>query len=186
MQNPGSNPDIPIEADVEFEEQWDRTRPGVKRKIAYLELENERRLVVFPHREWNAPIGRQGRVVLFPVRNAAVAAPVGGIPESERISATTGSVEHPREDHGREDHGREDHGREDHGREDHGREPASIVPITAVHRDAYSRIVELLEPIDRAYSKLDEGMEQLNEALDKLTEVVRQYRPVDEPAETGR
>src|SRR3990172_3093939 len=97
MQNPGSNPDIPVEADVEFEEQWDRTRPGVKRKIAYLELENERRLVVFPHREWNAPIGQRRRVVLFPVRNAAVAAPVGGIPESERLSPTTGHVEAVRE-----------------------------------------------------------------------------------------
>ena len=161
MQNPGSNPDIPVEADLEFEEQWDRTRPGVKRKIAYLELENERRLVVFPHREWNAPIGQERRVVLFPVRNAAVAAPVGGIPEAERISAVTGRIES-------------------------AREQGSLLPVTGVHRDTYSRMVELMEPVDRAYSKIDEGMEQLNEALDKLAEAVRQSRPVDEPAETGR
>jgi hypothetical protein len=163
MQNPGSNPDIPVEADLEFEEQWDRTRPGVKRKIAYLELENERRLVVFPHREWNAPIGHQLRVVLFPVRNAAVAAPVGGIPEIERVAASAGPAMEP------------------------ARETAvSVQPLPAGQRDAYSRIIELLEPIDRAYSKIDEGMEQLNEALDKLAEIVRQFRPAEEPSENGR
>ena len=168
MQNPGSNPDIPVEADLEFEEQWDRNRPGVKRKIAYLELENERRLVVFPHREWNAPIGKQRRVVLFPVRNAAVAAPVGGIPEPERIAPTPGPVEP-------------------------AREPATPAPLLTGQRDAYARVVDLMEPIDRAYSKIDEGMEQLNEVLDRLAELVRQFRPaeesvrpVDEPAETAR
>jgi hypothetical protein len=161
MQNPGSNPDIPVEADVEFEEQWDRTRPGVKRKIAYLELKNERRLVVFPHREWNAPIAQQRRVVLFPVRNAAVAAPVGGIPEPERLAAMP---IHP----------------------ETVREPLAVPALAPGQRDAYSRLTELLDPIDRAYSKIDEGMEQLNEALDRMTEIVRQARPVDEPAENGR
>ncbi|MBI4305598.1 MAG: hypothetical protein HY678_04700 [Chloroflexi bacterium] len=152
MQNPGSNPDIPVEAEVAFEEQWDRTRPGVKRKIAYLELANERRLVVFPHREWNAPILERRRVVLFPVRNAAVAAPVGGISESERLTASIAPPEA-------------------------SREPAIVAPISPGQRDAYGRIAELLEPIDRAYSKIDEGMEQLNEALDRLAELARQLRP---------
>lgn len=161
MQNPGSNPDIPVEADLEFEEQWDRTRPGVKRKIAYLELQNERRLVVFPHREWNAPIGQQRRVVLFPVRNAAVAAPVGGIPESERLAVAPVQAEP-------------------------ARGQLSVPVLAAGQRDAYSRLIELMDPIDRAYSKIDEGMEQLNEALDRLAETVRQARPAEEPAENGR
>jgi hypothetical protein len=90
MQNPGTNPDIPVEAEIEFEEQWDRTRPGVKRKIGYLEMENDRRLVVFPHREWNAPIEQRRRVVLFPVRNAAVAAPVGGDNRSRAVRRFSG------------------------------------------------------------------------------------------------
>jgi hypothetical protein len=161
MQNPGTNPDIPVEAEIEFEEQWDRSRPGVKRKIGYLELDNERRLVVFPHREWNAPIAQQRRVVLFPVRNAAVAAPVGGIPDHERIVVPVAPAENPRE-------------------------PAPAVTPAGSGRNGFGRIAELLEPIDRAYSEIDEGMEQLNEALDRLTEAVRQLRPAEEGSSGDR
>lgn len=61
-----------------------------------------------------------------------------------------------------------------------------VAPIASGQRDAYARIVELLEPIDRAYSKIDEGMEQLNEALDRLAEIVRQLRPSVDGVESDR
>ena len=40
---------------------------------------------MFPHREWDPPLEKGRLCVLFPVRNAAVAAPVGGIPIEERV-----------------------------------------------------------------------------------------------------
>ncbi len=87
MQQPGSNPDIPEEADLIFEEVWDTAEPGKKKKLAYLELHNGRRLVVFPYRGWDPPIGELRRCVLYVLQNAAAGAPVGGIPESEKVEA---------------------------------------------------------------------------------------------------
>jgi len=85
MQSPGSNPGIPEQAEIEFKEQWNRARPGTKHKIGFLQLRDGGRLAVFPHREWDPPLEEGRLCVLFPVRNAAVAAPVGGIPEQERV-----------------------------------------------------------------------------------------------------
>jgi len=85
MQSPGSNPGIPEQADIEFKEQWNRAKPGTKHKIGFLQLGDGGRLAVFPHREWDPPLEEGRLCVLFPVRNAAVAAPVGGIPEGERV-----------------------------------------------------------------------------------------------------
>jgi len=84
MQSPGSNPGIPEQAEIEFKEQWNRAKPGTKHKIGFLQLRDGGRLAVFPHREWDPPVEQARLCVLFPVRNAAVAAPVGGIPEDER------------------------------------------------------------------------------------------------------
>ena len=84
MQSPGSNPGIPEQAEIEFKEQWNRAKPGTKHKIGFLQLQDGGRLAVFPHREWDPPLEEARLCVLFPVRNAAVAAPVGGIPEDER------------------------------------------------------------------------------------------------------
>ena len=85
MQSPGSNPGIPEQAEIEFKEQWNRAKPGTKHKIGFLQLRDGGRLAVFPHREWDPPLEEGRLCVLFPVRNAAVAAPVGGIPEEERV-----------------------------------------------------------------------------------------------------
>jgi len=85
MQSPGSNPGIPEQAEIEFKEQWNRAKPGTKHKIGFLQLTDGGRLAVFPHREWDPPLGEGRLCVLFPVRNAAVAAPVGGIPEQEHV-----------------------------------------------------------------------------------------------------
>jgi len=85
MQSPGSNPGIPEQAEIEFKEQWNRAKPGTKHKIGFLQLRDGGRLAVFPHREWNPPLDEKRLCVLFPVRNAAIAAPVGGIPAEERV-----------------------------------------------------------------------------------------------------
>ena len=85
MQSPGSNPGIPEQAEIEFKEQWNRAKPGTKHKIGFLQLRDGGRLAVFPHREWDPPLEEGRLCVLFPVRNAAVAAPVGGIPEEDRV-----------------------------------------------------------------------------------------------------
>ncbi len=85
MQSPGSNPDIPEQGEVEFKEQWNRAKPGTKHKIGFLQLKDGGRLAVFPHREWDPPLEDLRLCVLFPVRNAAVAAPIGGIPDEERV-----------------------------------------------------------------------------------------------------
>ena len=85
MQSPGSNPGIPEQAEIEFKEQWNRAKPGTKHKIGFLQLRDGGRLAVFPHREWDPPLEEKRLCVLFPVRNAAVAAPVGGVPIEERV-----------------------------------------------------------------------------------------------------
>ncbi len=155
MQNPGSNPDIPEEADITFEMQWDRNKPGVKRAIAYLELDNGRRLVVFPDRTWKPPTGRRIKCVLWPIRNAAVAAPVGGIPDEEYIEPT-GLPAYEGSSHM------------------DGRSPISAQGGSL--EGTFEEIADLLEPIDTAYSQITEGMEQLDQLLSKLDGLVRHVR----------
>lgn len=88
MEFPGSNPDIPESAEIIFNERWDRANPGTKKIFGVLQI-NGRKLVVFPHREWEAPLDTPVKCVLYPVKNAAIAAPFGGIPTEEKIEAVT-------------------------------------------------------------------------------------------------
>lgn len=91
MQAPGSNPQIPEHATIEFKTQWNRARPGTTHKIGFLQLRDGGRLAVFPHKDWDPPLAHKSKCVLFPVRNAAVAAPVGGVPEGEEATGDVGS-----------------------------------------------------------------------------------------------
>ena len=85
MDTPGSNPNIPETATLTFREQWNKNNPGSKQIVAYLPGRGNSKLVVFPHREWNPTLEVAIECVLYPVRNAAIAAPIKGIDESERV-----------------------------------------------------------------------------------------------------
>lgn len=152
MREPGSFADIPETTDVVFQEVWDRTNPGTKRKLAYLQLSNGRRLTVFPHQEWDAPLGKSRQVVLYPVRNAAVAAPVGGIPATERALAD--QVEGTSADYA--------DGREN--RSTIGPEPSQDIK-------------EAAKVVDAAFVAVDESMNRLNDALHQLMDAVEEPLP---------
>lgn len=143
MRDPGSVSNIPETADVLFQEVWDRTNPGTKRKLAYLQLADGGRLTVFPHQDWDAPIGVTRQVVLYPVRNAAVAAPVGGTPGDERLGALRQGASH-------DDLSDETTGGP--GRQDFN---------------------AALEDVDAAFRAVDDTMGRLDEAITRLTNAVR-------------
>lgn len=143
MREPGSIADIPEIADVMFQEVWDRTNPGTKRKLAYLQLSNGGRLTVFPHQEWDAPVGVARQVVLYPVRNAAVAAPVGGTPGDERLGASRQGA------------------------------PLDNVNNVATVEPGRENFNEALEAVDAAFRAVDDTMGRLDEALTRLTNAVK-------------
>ncbi len=149
MQSPGSNPDIPSEAEVTFREQWDRAQPGTKRIFGQLDMAGGRRLIVFPHREWRAPLGVPLRCVLYPVRNAAVAAPVGGIPETEQkpAYAPLPAAGGPNGSAG------------------------AAGPVSAPRG-----VDDVMESVDQAYSQIADGLERLDEALNRLDEMLKRAR----------
>ncbi len=148
MNEPGSNPDIPEIADVIFQEVWDRTNPGTKRKLAFLQLSNGGRLTVFPHQEWDAPVGEARQVVLYPVQKAAVAAPVGGIPVGERLGA-----------------------RRQGAHLDNVDGETTVVP----GRENFN---EALEAVDAAFRGMDDTMGRMDEALTRLTNAVNAAKEV--------
>lgn len=152
MREPGSIADIPETTDVLFQEVWDRTNPGTKRKLAYLQLSNGRRLTVFPHQEWDAPLGKSRQVVLYPVRNAAVAAPVGGIPVTERVVAA--QVEGTSADYADDRENR-----------------SAIGPAPS------QDIKGAANAVDAAFVAVDESMNRLNDALIQLMDAVEEPLP---------
>ena len=157
MLEPGAIEGIPEEAEVLFEERWNRNRPGTRQTIAYLPLENGRRLVTFPFRGWSPPIGETIRCVLYPndVGNTAFAAPVGGIPEGESADGSEWD----------RDFGGRNH-RSMNGSFNSG--------------EVHGVLGEQLKAVDEAYTKITDGMDALNEALNRLEDSIRSMEGVDE------
>lgn len=154
MQAPGSNPDIPVEAEVTFREQWDRAQPGTKRIFAYLEVAQGRKLVVFPHREWKPTLGQPMLCVLYPVRNAAIAAPVGGIPDEEKLPVPSSQVAQT------SPFGHTVYAQPGtNGSRGHVASPRGVE--------------ESIEAVNQAYSQIADGLERLDEALNRLEESLR-------------
>ena len=85
MQQPGSDPLIPETAEITFENKWSLKSPGETQKIAFLKLTSGSELVIFNHRTWDPPVDTPIKCALYPVNNAAIAAPVGGIPDEEKV-----------------------------------------------------------------------------------------------------
>lgn len=83
MNKPGSITGIPETTTIAFQHQWKKDKPGESHLIAFLPTSNGR-LAVFPHFDWEPIENYEYLCVLFPIKNAAIAAPVGGIPETER------------------------------------------------------------------------------------------------------
>lgn len=77
MKQPGSMPGIPETAKVVFQLKWSKRKPGTKELVGFIDVENGI-LAVIPYRGWEPKIEVEYEVVLYPLQNAAVAAPVGG------------------------------------------------------------------------------------------------------------
>ncbi len=88
MEAPGSREGVPEIANILFHWQYDRSSPGQRHKIAFLDTPTGD-LVVFPHRDWDAPVGVTVECVIYPTYRAGVAAPKDGIPTNQRVSSYT-------------------------------------------------------------------------------------------------
>jgi len=83
LRPPGSSPDIPKTADIEFIERHSTRKPGTKERVGFLRIEaTDSSLVILPYRNWIPELGVEIECVLFPLQNAAIAVPVGGLDDS--------------------------------------------------------------------------------------------------------
>jgi hypothetical protein len=161
MDAPGSNPNIPETAVVTFREQWNKQKPGTRQWIAYLPGRGNSRLVVFPHREWRPPLGEPVECVLYPVRNAAVAAPSGGIPEAERI------IQGPRIVAFGDVDGDDGYSRPYRS--------AGRVALAEAEPEGPADVQSLIERFEAAYDVIRGGLEELDSCLDQLNKVREEY-----------
>lgn len=163
MDAPGSNPNIPETAVVTFREQWNKQKPGTRQWIAYLPGRGNSRLVVFPHREWRPPLGEPVECVLYPVRNAAVAAPSGGIPDAERI------IQGPRIVAFGDVDG-------DDGYSRPYRSPsAGRVAVADAEPEGPADVQSLIERFEAAYDVIRGGLDELDACLDQLNKIRDEY-----------
>lgn len=80
LRPPGSSPNIPETADIEFIERFSTRKPGTTERVGFLRIEETRSsLAILPYRDWTPELGVKIACVLYPLHNAAIAVPVGGI-----------------------------------------------------------------------------------------------------------
>ena len=171
MDAPGSNPNIPETAVVTFREQWNKQKPGTRQWIAYLPGRGNSRLVVFPHREWRPPLGVPLDCVLYPVRNAAVAAPSGGIPDEERIVQGPRIVAYG-----------------DASPDDGYARPyrsAGRVAVADADPEGPGDIQSLIERFETAYDTIRGGLDDLDACLDQLNRIRDEYEGSGDYDEDG-
>ncbi|KKM62540.1 hypothetical protein LCGC14_1520600 [marine sediment metagenome] len=87
-EEPGSRKGVPETGDIRFQWQYDRNAPGQRHKIAFLDTPSGD-LVIFPHRDWDAPVGVTIECIIYPANRSGIAAPKGGIPASQKVSSYT-------------------------------------------------------------------------------------------------